>query len=43
MNFPDQQAPNMLPEKSGEIANEEADPKQKQRPVVDVTHDGNKV
>jgi len=38
--------PNMLLEKSEEIAawkNEEAEPKQKQHPVVDVTGDGSKV
>ena len=34
---------NILLEMSGEIANEEAEPKQKQCPVVDVTGDGSKV
>ena len=46
MNSPDRQVPNMLLEKSEEIApekNEEAEPKQKQCPVVDVTGDGSKV
>jgi len=37
--------PNMLPQKSGESSrrNEEAKPKQKHCPVVDVTGDGSKV
>ena len=46
MNSPGPYVPNMLLEKSEEIAawkNEEAEPKQKQHPVVDVTGDGSKV
>ena len=46
MNSPTWQVLNILLEKSGEIAqekNEEAEPMQKQHPVVDVTGDGSKV
>ena len=45
MNTSGQQVPNMLLEISGEITPERMkdEPKQKQRPVVDMTGDGSKV
>ena len=46
MNFPGRYVPNMLLKIGGEITskkNEETEPKQKQRPVVDVTRDGSKL
>ena len=45
MNSPDQQVPNMQLEewRNSPRKNEEAEPKQKQGPVVDVTGDGCKV